>query len=489
MLLIAACIAGVVYLRSGRPVSIRSNLTKIGDIEFSYRHFQNEDISPLCGCYEEQNPEKWRGVTFTTRRVRIERSGPEPITAYQVSAAEPEPIKWLSGGVRFKAELYFLSLPSNETFNPQLLLKGQLPATYQIINRIQFEPKRQFVFFSEKELNVVLLGDKPLGAWIPSDGSRVSVEYNKGMFPAAKVKGVIKETYHLRERLPVFGTVGMPLGDFLGPDVVLWSEDEKVFILDGRNVVKFPPGGTYDRKIAVLITHPPFSLRVACIGEDATAEAAYTDLVKKVSGPEQDYLPALRYKMGDSGTVKVQIEDVKEDAAEFAEVYKRMAEQDTITVPDIRGDFFAIDGETNENLGKFNLLPGMTFRYPPLPPNPGFNVFGSFSDITFNSAQGNLMLGTQPVSIGVPSALQLRDINFLKVEGGMVNIPIRWAAADERADVQLEATAKVFLNGEPVGIGFDSYRVYIEYTLIICTVISAIAAIVQVALARRSLKV
>jgi hypothetical protein len=241
--------------------------------------------------------------------------------------------------------------------------------------------------------------------------------------------------------------VGVPLGDFLGPDIVLWSEDDDVAILAGKRIILASPPGNEGKKITVLVPKPPFSIRVACLPLSEEAVDLYNEVTKDEKDTEEDYLSGMMIQEEDSGTVHVSIGDVQGHAQEFSDVYNRMKQNDIVTIYNIHGDFIAV--RSNEDPGvKVKLLPAMKFRYPPIPPNPGFNIFGSFNNIKFNSATGSVLLGSQPLDIKVPSTFELQDITALSVKGGV--IPIQWSTAKDDTNIQLRATARVFLNGEPV---------------------------------------
>lgn len=485
-----ACLLGFLYLKQNNPVTIRSSLTEVKEIILNFKGYQSQGYSPVCGCYEIENPEDWRGITFATRHLKIERKGLYPITAYMVIASMPDKITWKSEGFRFKANLYFISIPKYELFKPELVLSNKLPSSYRIIDKKDFEPKRYFMIFSDKEMNVNLLGDKPLVGWIPSNNSKVKIEYLKDMFPSSKVKAKISENYEVKTtKSPLQKVVGMPMADFLGQNTVLWSDDAALKIMVGKEMIEVPSVDEQNRIITVLVTNPPFSTRVALIPEESDAALTYKEILVEEKNLEPDYLPILSYPPDESGTVEVSISDVETTAEEFSKVYSKMKENDIITIPKVYGDFIARDIETGEVLhGKAKKFYEMDFRYPPIPPNPGFNIFGSFSSISFNQAKGQFSIGSQQIDIDLPSNLELQDIKSLKVDDNVMQVPIKWMTSENKAEIKLQATAQAYLNGNPLGKGFDVYKQYIEYALIFCSIASFIAAILQVILAQRSLK-
>lgn len=114
----------------------------------------------------------------------------------------------------------------------------------------------------------------------------------------------------------------------------------------------------------------------------------------------------------------------------------------------------------------------MTFRYPPIPPNRGFNIFGPISSMKFSRAVGSLALGSRQVDIKVPSLLDFQDIQSLNIEKeGVLTVPIQLNTAEEKAKILLQATSQTFLNNDPLNQRVDEYKMSnIQLPLISATV-------------------
>lgn len=488
IILSIVCAAVFFYLKQALPVKIKSSLTGVKEIELKFSDYQSQGYSPVCGCFREQRPENWRGLAFAARHLIIDRKGNEAKTAYMITVAAPKPITWTSPGERFSADLYFISLPKGENFVAQNILEDKLPPSYRILEKKQYDPKRYFIMFSDQALNINLLGDKPLGAWVPSDGAKVRIAYSRGMFPSSKTSAEITEEYSLQDTgSPLQEIIGIPLGDFLGPKIILWSGDANLAVMVGKDIVSPPASIDQNQVVAALVAHPPFSLRVACIPETSDVVSMYKEILhsKSVQGSDVDYLDAIRQPTQGSGSVTVVIPDIEQGANEFASIYARMKENDVVRIPNIPGDFIMKDHDTGRELGKFKNLKWMEFRYPPIPPNPGFNVFGSFSSINFHEVKGQILVGSRLFNIDAPSKLELHDISSLEVEGGVIQVPIKWDTKSSVADIQFQATANATLNDEPLVNRFDSYKQNLEYVLLISAILSAIAAVVPIIFARR----
>ncbi len=99
------------------------------------------------------------------------------------------------------------------------------------------------------------------------------------------------------------------------------------------------------------------------------------------------------------------------------------------------------------------------FRYPPIPPNRGFNIFGPISDLQFSKAMGSLALGSRNIDIKVPSRLAFREITNLDLDKKTVfEVPIQLDTASEKAAIRLTANSQAFLNDEPLNRKMDKYQ-------------------------------
>lgn len=452
--------AGFFYLRQSRPIEIRAELTGLGDIEFTYSGKQNAGISPLCGCYAEQPSEAWRGITFPARYVQIQREGSKPLTGYMMTAAEPGSTQWWGSTFQLQGSVYRFAIPETEDFDPRVLLNDKFPESYRVISTRKYDQTKYFMLISSKGLNVALMGNTALGSWIPTDASQVRVEYRKeGMHLSARNIAVIEERYRNTEVNVETGTVpeGVPLGDFLGPDVIFWSEDPAAVLVANEDIIELTePPQKHEKVIQAIITQPSFSVRLGVDPmEQDLVDSFVRDLKDYNSLPNQERekgssVGAMVIGQLDDGKVTVSIIDPEKQSEEFDAVYGLMKENDVVQR---RVNFDAmLDGKP------FKKSYMMDFRYPPIPPNRGFNIFGPISSIKFSKALGTLALGSRDIEIKVPSMLDFREIQSLDVDKGVFAVPIQLNPAEAKAKIQLKATSQTFLNNEPLNRVIDELK-------------------------------
>ncbi len=450
----------VFYLAKSKPIEIRAELTGLGDIDFAYSGKQNLAISPLCGCYDEQPREQWRGITFPARYLQLNREGSKPLTGYMMTVAEPGNMTWWSSMFRLRGSIYTFAVPENENFDSRVLLNEKFPETYRVLNRRRYTRAHHFLLISSKGLNISLLGDMPLGSWVPADESQVSVKYQReGMHLNARNVAVIEEHYKNTEaNIETLEVPNVPLGDFLGPNVIFWSEDESAIIIAGDDVLQLEQSLPEGQKVIhAIVTEPPFSVRVAVDPLDKGLADHYIKSMKDYGA-----LPAEERKKYESyggsrvigqlddGKITVSIIDPEKQSEEFDAVYQRMKENEVV---DRRVDINAMS-ETKP----FEQSWIMNFRYPPIPPNKGFNIFGPISSMKFSRAIGDLALGSRNINIKVPSSLDFREIQSLDIEKGVFAVPVQLNTAAEKARIQIKATSETFLNDTPLNRRADEYK-------------------------------
>ncbi len=460
------------YLMKSTPTEIRAELTGLGDIEFTYSGKQSSAISPLCGCYSELPREAWRGITFPARYLQINREGSKPLTGYMMTAAEPDNINWRSSTFQLQGTIYTFALPETDNFDPRVLLNDEFPQTYRVLNTKKYDNAHYFMIVSQQGLNIALLGDTPLGSWIPTDESKVVIKYQReGMHLNAPNVAVIEEKYKNTEANVETVTVpNVPLGDFLGPNVIFWSEDKLAVIIARDDILQLNQSLQKGEKvIQAIVTQPSFSVRLGVDPmEKELVDSYLEDLRNYNSLPNQERRKGSSVKtmvVGqlDDGQVTVSITNPEKQSEEFDVVYNRMKENDVV---DRR---IEIDADMDGKPYKKSLI--MNFRYPPIPPNRGFNIFGPISSIKFSRAVGSLALGSRNVDIKVPSMLDFREIQSLDIEKGVFTVPIQLNTAEEKAKIQLKATSQTYLNDEPLNRRIDEYKMSnIQLPLISATV-------------------
>lgn len=320
------------YLTTSNPTEIRAELTQLGDIEFTYTGKQNDAISPLCGCYSEQPRDKWRGITFPARYLQINREGSKPLTGYMMTAAVPSNISWLSSIFQLQGSIYTFALPVNEYFDPRYLLNDKFPETYRVLNIKKYDSTDHFLLISAQGLNVALLGDMPLGSWIPTEGSQVTIKYRKeGMHLNAPNVAIIEEKYKNTEsNVKTLGVPNIPLGDFLGPNVIFWSEDKSAVIKAGGDILQFNQRLLESEKVIhAIVTQPSFSVRVGADPLEKELVDRHLETMKNSDllpdGVNQKYSRDELVVIGqlDDGKMTISIIEPEKQSEDFDAIYSR----------------------------------------------------------------------------------------------------------------------------------------------------------------------
>ncbi len=468
-------ISGYWFITKSVPASFTSKLTQIGDIELSYSERQSAKISPLCGCYDVGEWENWRGITFSSRNIEIERKGDLPVTGYLLFAPPPASTSINPSFFKMKVTYYLIGLMESEAFNPTHLLSDKLPENYVLINKE--ESDEGFVeVLSHGKLNVSLLGDKPLGAWIPMEKSDVSIKYQLRQDISAPITTTIKEKYlasteeELNKTLDANGfydqtQMSMPLGDFLGPRAVFWNEDEPTSVLASTKVLHVAESLHGKKLIKALVVNPPFAVRVVAI--PFNEDAMLTSAGQAPKRNEADYSPIVSQGRFDRGETDVTIHTPESQPKEFEKLYQSMKEQGT-TLSDFKTYYSSqVAG------GK------MVFRFPPIPPNNGFNIFGRINKFKSESTIGNLLIGSRSFNIEAPATVELKDIKKLELKNGVLEVPIQIGVAETPARVQLKATSEIYVNDESITRRIDNNKTLVEYVVLTATILGAVLAVLS----------
>jgi hypothetical protein len=370
-------------------------------------------------------------------------------------------------------------VPNGEEFSPELLVSKQLPKSQKIVDEKQADAIDFLMLVTrDGKLNVNLLGHTPLASWIPIKGSTTLLKYEPGMHLDNEGLASIEEHYKEypaaairldedKKEVSWDDSIEYPLGDFLGPNLVFWSSDSTAYLrlenevlFNGRN-----EDTSSHRIIAVVIGESAFSVRVACqpFGEDEL-EAHAKDSNGRLIIPR---------RVRDSGKITINVSNPEGQAGDFDQIYNVMKTSPTVEVslP------CACNVDQRQDISETNV----GFRYPPLPPNEGFNIFGPIGQLKLTSALGKIMVGSHSFDIAAPSKLELRNIESLEVEGGVISIPIQLKTHTREANFELRGTSEVYINDESLNKKADEYKPVTEYLTVISGVVPILSFLATVA--------
>jgi hypothetical protein len=442
------------------PSTVSGNLSGIRDISFIDGTHPLEGISPVCGCMHPP-VNAWRGVTFAGRQLTLARSGSAPWTEWVLSSADPGPLSPVGGQNWVQVDA--IRLRPRGAFNPRWLLGG-VAQHAQIVGRSTFSAY-DFELMTRGSLHVAMLGPVPVGAWVPFPGSRVVLSPQPSQFP--QDAGVPVLTEHYPSTLGYDNGKGendqaYPLGDFLGPNLVLWSDDPSAQMPETPLSTPTRPGVI----TALLIRKSTFSMRVTVVPltnsefRDAGNEHA------KYPNPRQ---PAAFFGTSDQGEVSLTLNQPL-SAAAYGEMRQRVVAHPTTSIkaladPDVAAPYGAPVPAPPP--GCFSSSPPPTTlktpppadctptpwrydeqeRYPPLPMYAGFNVFGPLNAIVFRNVGGHLSVGDRPIDLSGAPDLALGGVNGLRNSDDQELLSAPLATSQQSAELKFRAVASVRVNG------------------------------------------
>jgi len=474
------------YLKKNTPSVFGGEISNFGDVFFSYNTHQNEGISPLCGCATEQESNLWRGITFVARHISLyNRPKDSPLTGYYITSPFPQEVSWTSA-LKFDATLYVISMPWGKEFDPSLLINNRLQRSY-IRQSVQLKSEKALYYFTEGNLNVSLLGQYPIGSWIPGKNSSVSIRHERGMFPNALLISTIEEDY-VEQKENIERKDGKtyikeyndyPLGDFIGSPIVLWSED-KSYVMKTKPTSASPHQISnldhsifYNKSqkiITAVLINPPFSIRVACMSfgsrhgdHDAFGRPSHIN-----DAFNDNVIPRFTY----SGKLLLSIIDPVEQSSEFDQIYQQMRENDIIVASDV-----GFSGRLDEEVDPVFSM--MMFRLPPIPPKKGFNIFGQVASFKLTSAQGKIMIGSYSQDIMAPSAVEFNNIKTMTTEDKVISVPLQIDTTSASAKLRFQGVSDISINGESFNANINKYRFVINYLMLFFSFVSALGSILS----------
>jgi hypothetical protein len=404
------------------------------------------------------------------------RKGDLPVTAFLLFSPPPASTKITPSVFKMRVTYYLVELLKSETFNPAHLVSNKLPENY-VVKKREVSDEGFVEILSQGNLRISLLGDKPLAALIPMEKSNVSIAYQLKQDISAPLITTIKESYltSTEEELNKTWTregaydetqMAMPVADFLGPQAVFWNEDESTSVLASTKVLhvadSINPAG-YKKLIKAVLIDPPFAVRLVTTGFGDEAILRSADEAPKRG--EGDYSPILSQGRFEAGEATLTIHTPETQPQEFEQLYQSMKEQGTT-----RSDFKTYYSKEIAG-GK------MVFRYPPIPQNNGFNIFGRVNKFKSESTMGNLLIGSRSFGMEAPANLELRNIKNLEFKNGVMEVPIQIGITESPAKIQLKATSEIYVNDESITRRLDNNKTLVEYVVLTATILGAVLAV------------
>jgi|GEM_PF-3094033 len=415
-----------ISLNQPRPSEARLDLSTTGQIHLLYSGLQEDGISPVCGCPNEVDPNEWWGISGLARNVLLERIGGGPYTKYSLFGPGPSEIRFAPDVFKTSARIFIVKHSfGHEGFDARLLFSGKLPEGYKVVTMEDVE--EPFIsIISKSHIHVDMLGKFPAFAMLPLEGSNVFIEREVGMYADAPSRLKLTESYrswpHKFAHRPIDRRIEeFPAVDFVGPDIVFWTDSDKnADIVTSQKVFHGPPPSE-GAVIGVFITKPPFATRVAIM------PLTERERDREVTEPNSKFTyPSL----GDDGGVRLTILNPADVAREYSDIRDFVRGHPVTAVTEIplsRSEIPVVDMDNPGPVLRGKVPPNakirLEFRYPPLPPPAGFNVFGPLGSFGVANAVGSVSLGHSRSIPVDQSTVEIGKLSQINRDRGVLTLP------------------------------------------------------------------
>jgi hypothetical protein len=464
------CMLAVLFLVNDHPTRVTGAVAGVRDVSFVEGGKPDTGISPVCGC-ESPPLNSWRGITFAGREVTLTRSGRSPWTQWALSSADPEPVSFMGGrdwltitAVRFRL---------HGTFNPRWML-GDIARHVQVVSRHTFSAYA-FLLLDHSPLHLAMLGPVPVGSWIPYPGSQVRLSTQPSDFPQDRSLPQMTERYPstigATSTRPPSGQT-YPLGDFLLPNLVVWSDDPNTQIPE--TPVSAPTNAGV--VTALLLRHSTFSLRVAAT---PISNREFADLLHFRATHPAPRAPGGELGAYDAGEVKLTV-DRPLSAAAYAGVRRHAAAQRVTKLRVLSDPFLAANNgdPVPDPTGLKQPPPPWRYtapaRYPPLPLYTGFNVWGPLRSVGFSNVSGHISVGDQAHDLSGAPDLTLSGVRGLRNANDQELLSAPLATSGQTAALEFRAVASVRINGHLETSWFNEHGSALTIATALLTLIGTI---------------
>jgi len=442
--------------------------------------------------------ERWRGITFAARRLQVANVTEAQRTAFWVMAAEPSKLDWSPTLFRPRFRVLQLSVAGQKTLGPLDILNAATTLGVGIVEDITLADQDAAALVTDRPVVVMLPGNYPVAAYIPVENSRVSITQRESTFPNDQEPPLIREDYPAsRDRVDHVGNVvsgdamAYPMMDFVGTETILVTEDPSAAFVSANRRYSLNAISVQGRKsVTAIVVDSPFSTRISAMpfGETVdklpVADPALEPMRSKFTQPD---LPARPLGPGEEivnvgagpvdlptdveprrrGNLEVTILESLVPS-EYSRLEQSLKRSDMVWAHDIRSRAQELDHHSED------------FRYPPIPPVGGFNVFGLLAQLALHVKRGRIMVGAGTVPIDAPSVVEFKEILAFTPRRNVIPIPLVVNGLEQSLDYSVEATSKLSVNGAPIRMQADRKRAVIEYSVALAAIIQAIAAVAAV---------
>jgi hypothetical protein len=434
------------FLGHDEPTKVTGRLSAVRDISFVEGTQSNGGISPVCGC-ENPRVDSWRGISFAGRQITLLRTGRSPWTEWVLSSADPNPIELQGGTNALRIEA--VRMRPRGAFDPRWMLRGDFSRHGQVVSRSVFSGYR-LTLLTHKQLRLGLLGPVPIGAWVPFPGSEVSLNPKRSLFPQDGQVPRMVEHYpasigYSKGAGKTAEPQAYPVGDFLGPDLVLWTDDATAQM--PATPLRLPT----ERGIvtALIIKTGTFSARIGAVPLSNRELAARREV--DIQDPSRARAGVL-FGRADAGQITLTVNEPLDGAA-YQALRRHVIAHPRVWLEALANPYMAapVGAPVPAPPPSGGPPPPEPYReeerYPPLPMYAGFNVFGPLDSVFFRGVSGHLSVADRPVDLSGLPDLRLADVHGLRNADDQELLSAPLATSSESANLEFRAVGSVNVNG------------------------------------------
>lgn len=430
-------------------------------------------VSPTCGC-QAASAEHWRGVTFASREILLERTGRSPLTEWLVAPSSPDPIQLDNSEPRvFPVDVF--RFKTGAELDPERDRAGSFASL-------------RLPIVSSSPPTIRSAADVPLAAWIPLPGSDVAIERDTDpQFRNPVVR--LTETYPDsvgRASATSFGGYlqGYPLGEFLMPSAIAFR--------GGGTAIPGAIEPADDDETTIVVPRDAYAFRVAAIPLDIDEHAGFLAKVRDADFLATPIGPLTGKNAwlgnGDGGRVVVTVRDPL-TGSDYDEVRDTAASSPLreFTVLQLPDKIQAIDPPGPgrlEGISEFR-REKQDFAYPPMPPTGGMNIFGEMRRLVLKGAIGAVSVGGKTTTMQIPSELEMRNISRLGSVDDRELIPFLIGDDQSETLFDFSAVAEVFVDGESQASFWRRHNSLIVNAIAAISLLASIVGLLDFWLRRR----
>jgi hypothetical protein len=461
-------------------VPISAEFTRTGEVQAVFAKPLIESTSPACGCTDEKPPGGWEGVTLPVGDLEIGLGRKGAKAQYDIFS--PDPANWGDhpGHFGLPHQIGVLLAPDSSPPSAKMLESRRFPSNY-ILGEGFSSVSDWMSFTANSALHVASVGGDQLAAVGPVAGQPVTVGYEgpEGQFSSEWLN--VRAPFAVRTQSNSGN--GIPLVDVLGEHVIFWAKIATTQPQIAENYDALPPepwhphgrfgaveleGVPYEPKLDEprLPAHYTAWIMINVLRRDVFSVRVVTRPAKLAVKREENFerWPAVESESAGQSLV-LRDHDIASASASLVRGAVWASQHRVVKLTDLAlmKNNAEVSSRNPEDVKELNELykpignEWFKFRFPPVPPQSGVNIFGTVRDLKLASARRQLVVGDTPQTplvAGTP--VELHDLAGPGVVGKHMLVPVQVEAAGGRVHVQ--GSAVVDINGVSVAVAQAWWR-------------------------------